>query len=53
MNDLIRLYKKDFLDGNNDVVSDIERAIAGMEEENSKAASQFDSTTAEIVSGKG
>ncbi|CAM0904627.1 unnamed protein product [Alopecurus aequalis] len=52
MNDLIRLYKKAFLDGNNDVVSDIERAIAGIEEERSKAASQFESITAEIVSGK-
>ena len=52
MDDLIRLYKKAFLDGNNDVVSDIERAIVGMEEERSKAASQLESITAEIVSGK-
>jgi molecular chaperone GrpE (heat shock protein) len=52
MNDLIRLYKKAFLDGNDDVVSDIEKAIAGLEEERSKAASQFESITAEIISGK-
>ena len=52
MDDLIRLYKKAFLDENNDVVSDIERAIVGMEEERSKAASQLESITAEIVSGK-
>lgn len=52
MNDLIRLYKKAFLDGNDDVVSDIEKAIIGMEQEKSKAASQFESITAEIISGK-
>lgn len=52
MNDLIRLYKKAFLDGNEDVVSDIEKAITSMEEERSKAASQFESITAEIASGK-
>ncbi|KAE8820015.1 Protein grpE [Hordeum vulgare] len=52
MNDLIRLYKKAFLDGNEDVVCDIEKAITSMEEERSKAASQFDSITAEITSGK-
>jgi molecular chaperone GrpE (heat shock protein) len=52
MNDLLRLYKKAFLDGNDDVVSDIEKAIAGLEEERSKAASQFESITAEIISGK-
>ncbi|KAI5015204.1 hypothetical protein ZWY2020_056594 [Hordeum vulgare] len=50
MNDLIRLYKKAFLDGNEDVVSDIEKAITSMEEERSKG--QFDSITAEITSGK-
>ncbi|VAH47821.1 unnamed protein product [Triticum turgidum subsp. durum] len=52
MNDLIRLYKKAFLDGNDDVVSDIEKAITSMEEERSKAASQLESITAEIASGK-
>ncbi|VAH32427.1 unnamed protein product [Triticum turgidum subsp. durum] len=52
MNDLIRLYKKAFLDGNEDVVSDIEKAITSMEEERSKSASQFESITAEIASGK-
>ena len=40
------------LDGNNDVVGDIERAIAGMEEERSNAASQFESNIAKIVSNK-
>uniref|UniRef100_A0ACD5UAP6 Uncharacterized protein n=1 Tax=Avena sativa TaxID=4498 RepID=A0ACD5UAP6_AVESA len=52
MSDLIRLYKKAFLDGNDDVVTDIEKAIAGLEEERSKAASQFESITTEIISGK-
>lgn len=52
MNDLIRLYKKAFLDGNDDVVSDIEKAIIAMEKEKNKAASQFESVTAEITSGK-
>lgn len=52
MKDLIRLYKKAFLDGNEEVLSEIEKAITAMEKERSKSAAQFESITAEITSGK-
>ncbi|XP_062183784.1 uncharacterized protein LOC133887814 [Phragmites australis] len=52
MKDLIQLYKTAFLDGNDEVLGEVEKAITAVEEEKSRAASQFESMTAEISSGK-
>jgi len=52
MKDLIQLYKTAFLDGNDEVLGEVEKAITAVEKEKSKVASQFESVTAEITSGK-
>ncbi|KAL5216023.1 hypothetical protein ABZP36_007424 [Zizania latifolia] len=52
MKDLVRLYKKAFLDGNQEALSGIENAIIAMEKERSSSAAQFESITTEITSGK-
>ncbi|CAN6241742.1 unnamed protein product [Urochloa humidicola] len=52
MKDLIQLYKTAFLDGNDEVLGEVEKAITAVEQEKSRVASQFESATAEITSGK-
>lgn len=52
MKDLIQLYKTAFLEGNDEVVGEVERAITAVEQEKSRVASQFENVTAEITSGK-
>ncbi|KAF0893813.1 hypothetical protein E2562_029699 [Oryza meyeriana var. granulata] len=52
MKDLIRLYKKAFLDGNDEALGGIESAITAMEKERSSSAAQLESITTEITSGK-
>ncbi|CAL5032077.1 unnamed protein product [Urochloa decumbens] len=52
MKDLIQLYKTAFLDGNDEVLGEVEKAITAVEKEKSRVASQFESATAEITSGK-
>ncbi|WVZ85676.1 hypothetical protein U9M48_032571 [Paspalum notatum var. saurae] len=52
MKDLIQLYKAAFLEGNDEVVGEVEKAITAVEKEKSRVASQFESITAEITSGK-
>ncbi|RCV33655.1 hypothetical protein SETIT_7G099800v2 [Setaria italica] len=52
MKDLIQLYKTAFLDGNDEVLGEVEKAITSVEKEKSRVASQFESVTAEITSGK-
>ncbi|RLM73799.1 protein GrpE [Panicum miliaceum] len=52
MKDLIQLYKTAFLDGNDEVLGEVEKAITALEKEKGRVASQFESVTAEITSGK-
>jgi len=52
MKDLIQLYKTALLDGNDEVLGEVEKAITAVEKEKSKVASQFERVTAEITSGK-
>ncbi|CAM0149985.1 unnamed protein product [Urochloa decumbens] len=52
MKDLIQLYKTAFLDGNDEVLGEVEKAITAVDQEKSRVASQFESATAEITSGK-
>ncbi|KAK3142596.1 hypothetical protein QOZ80_4BG0348720 [Eleusine coracana subsp. coracana] len=52
MKDLIKLYKTALLDGNDEVLGEVEKAITAVEKEKSRAASQFESMTTEISSGK-
>jgi molecular chaperone GrpE len=52
MKELINLYKTALLDGNDEVLGEVEKAITALEKEKSMAASQFESMTAEISSGK-
>eukprot|EP00267_Zea_mays_P031181 XP_008663202.2 uncharacterized protein LOC103641649 [Zea mays] len=52
MNDLIQLYMTAFLEGNNEVLGVVEKAIAAVEKENSRVAYQLESITTEINSGK-
>uniref|UniRef100_A0A0D9W519 GrpE protein homolog n=1 Tax=Leersia perrieri TaxID=77586 RepID=A0A0D9W519_9ORYZ len=52
MKDLIRLYKKAFLDGNDEALAGIENAIIAMEKERSSSAAQYESIATEITSGK-
>ncbi|XP_066350635.1 uncharacterized protein [Miscanthus floridulus] len=52
MKDLIQLYRTAFLEGNDEVLGEVEKAITAVEKEKSRVASQFESVTAEITSGK-
>ncbi|CAN6228127.1 unnamed protein product [Urochloa humidicola] len=52
MKDLIQLYKTAFLDGNDEVLGEVEKAITAVEQEKSRVASQFETAAAEITSGK-
>ena len=52
MKDLIQLYRTAFLEGNDEVLGEVEKAITAVEKEKSRVASQFESVTAEISSGK-
>ncbi|KAL6885890.1 hypothetical protein ACP4OV_010151 [Aristida adscensionis] len=52
MKDLIQLYKTAFLDGNDEVLGEVEKAITAIEKEKSKVASQLGGIAAEITSGK-
>uniref|UniRef100_A0A0D9ZKX1 GrpE protein homolog n=1 Tax=Oryza glumipatula TaxID=40148 RepID=A0A0D9ZKX1_9ORYZ len=52
MKDLLRLYKKAFLDGNDEALGGIESAIIAIEKERSNSAAQYESIATEITSGK-
>eukprot|EP00267_Zea_mays_P035457 XP_008671294.1 uncharacterized protein LOC103648642 [Zea mays] len=52
MKDLIQLYRTAFLEGNEEVLGVVEKAITAVEKEKSTIASQFESITTEITSGK-
>ncbi|KAF8762564.1 hypothetical protein HU200_009339 [Digitaria exilis] len=52
MKDLIQLYKTAFLDGNDEVLGEVEKAITAVEKERSRVASKFESVAAEITSAK-
>jgi molecular chaperone GrpE (heat shock protein) len=52
MKDLIQLYRTAFLEGNDEVLGEVEKAITAVEKEKSRVASQFESITTEITSGK-
>lgn len=52
MKDLIQLYRTAFLERNEEVLGVVEKAITAVQKEKSTIASQFESTTTEITSGK-
>lgn len=52
MKDLIQLYRTAFLEGNDEVLGEVEKAITAVEKEKSRVASQLESITTEITSGK-
>ncbi|EES12177.1 uncharacterized protein LOC8074009 [Sorghum bicolor] len=52
MKDLIQLYRTAFQQGNDEVLGEVEKAITAVEKEKSRVASQFESITTEITSGK-
>lgn len=52
MKDLLRLYKKAFLDGNDEALGGIESAIIAIEKVRSNSAAQYESIATEITSGK-
>ncbi|TVU14476.1 hypothetical protein EJB05_37947, partial [Eragrostis curvula] len=52
MKDLIRVYKTALLDGNEEILGQVEKAITAVEKQKSTAVSQFESMTVEISSGK-
>jgi molecular chaperone GrpE (heat shock protein) len=52
MKDLIQLYRTAFLEGNDEVLGEVEKAITAVEKEKSRVASQFESITTEVTSGK-
>lgn len=52
MKDLIQLYRTAFLERNEEVLGVVEKAITAVQKEKSTIASQFESITTEITSGK-